>query len=352
MKKVFLSILAVAALASCVEDLGAGDAIDFGAPFVGNTTKAADPSYGANKDANGDPLENPAVPLTKFNVYGTVQGSEGVVNIFNGDLVEGAVGEDAWTCAKTQYWIPGATYNFAAVVDASVTPDANGMPAKLTTVAHGNDATAPYVKGFLKDMLYDTETTTGSEGHGAVNFAFSHLLAKAQFVVTSTTVGGYYYNVTGIKIHNFSTGTYTIADKTWATKTEDAIAYDLGDILNITKANTTGKTEGDKFMTNATQVLLIPTATTFKVEFIVELRNSNGVDADGNPKDVLLRTIDCTGDAAKVVDIKDSSDNTIGLQAGHAYNFNLALTQGTEIQFTVTNNPAWVTPSDNVNIGL
>ena len=349
MKKVFLSILAVAALASCVEDLGAGDAISFGAPFVGNTTKAADPSYGADKDVNGNTLEIPAVPLTKFNVYGTVQGSEGVVNIFNGDLVEGAVGENAWTCAKTQYWIPGATYNFAAVVDATVTPDANGMPAKLTTKAHTKaeaeaDATKRYVEGFLKDMLYDTETTTGSEGHGAVNFAFEHLLAKAQFVVTSTTDGGYYYNVKGIKIHNFAQGTYTINGGTWGELT--SVAYELGDILNVTAANTN--------QTNATQVLLIPTTADFNVEFVVELRNDMGTTDNVND-DALLREIHYTATALPADSKAEKMDPitvSTGLVKGHAYNFNLNLTAGSLIEFTVTKNPTWFDPSDNVNLGL
>lgn len=338
MKKILLSVFAVAALASCVEDLGAGDAIDFGAPFVGNTTKAADPSYGAG-----------AVQLTEFNVYGTVQGTgAGVVNIFDGDRVYGGtIGTTGvWQCDETQFWIEGATYNFAAVADAKVTEYTNGMPTKLTTVAHGNDAVAPYVKGFLKDMLYDQPAEfkaakNAENTYAPVNFAFKHLLAKAQFVVTSNTEGGYYYNVKDIKIHNYATGEYTIADKTWATKTEDAIAYDLGDILNITKANTLGKTEGDKFMTNETQVLLIPTTTNFQVEFVVELRNDMGTTDNVND-DALLREIHYTvTPPTNGADHQGPITVDTDLVKGYAYNFNLALTAGTEILFTVKQQPTW-----------
>ena len=341
MKKVFLSILAVAALASCVEDLGYDNPISFGAPFVGNTTKAAaDPSY-------GDPAKD-AVALKKFNVYGTVQGTgAGVVNIFKGVEVTGEVGGDwGYKTEYNQYWIPGAKYNFAAVVDAEVETDGNGMPAKLTTVAHGNDAAAPYVKSFLKDMLYDKadEIASASANQAAVNFAFEHLLAKAQFVVTSNTEGGYYYNVKNIKIHNYAKGTYTIDGETWSDLTP--VAYSLGDILNVTKVNTN--------QTNATQVLLIPTTADFNVEFVVELRNDMGTTDNVND-DALLREIHYTATALPADSKAEKMDPitvSTGLVKGHAYNFNLNLTAGSLIEFTVTKNPTWFDPSDNVNLGL
>lgn len=338
MKKLVLSIFAVAALASCVqnETINPGSAIDFGAPFVGNATKAADPSYGQD-----------AVELKEFYVYGTVQGTgAGVVNIFNGAKVEGSIGEAVWSCGVTQYWIPGATYNFAAVVDATVTTDANKMPATLAPVTHtvADDANH-YVVGQLKDLLYAQPATISNvapqtnDTYAPVNFEFGHLLSKAQFVVTSNTVGDYYYNVEGIKINNFATGTYTIASKTWSTKVEDAKGYELGDIKDITAASTS--------KTNATQVLLIPTANAFTVEFTVKLYNKN--DKTDPNDDVLLREIKYTGSDAMVVEIKEN-DELVGLKAGYAYNFNLALTTGTEIKFTVTSQPTWTSADSNLSL--
>ena len=322
MKKVLLSILAVVAMASCVqsEDVNPQQLIDFGSPFVGGTTKAVDPSYGQN-----------GTPLTSFNVYGTVDGDNGVVNLFDGVEVTGTVG-GVWSYLPQykKYWIPGAAHNFAAVVDAAepIGQDANGMPITLTPAK--ND------EGYLKDLLY---AFSGPYTEAQpVNFNFDHLLAKAQYVVTSTTKDGYYYKVEGIKIHNFSTGTYTIGTKAWATG--KAEAYNLGGIAKVTAADAQG-------VTNTTQVLLIPTATAFKVEFKAILCNDNGTDATGD--DIVLITIDCTGvDKAKVVEIKNDQDVLIGLQAGYAYNFNLALTQGTEIQFTVNSNPQW--KDSNINL--
>ena len=329
MKKVLLSILAVAAMASCVqsEDVNPQQLIDFGSPFVGGTTKAIDPSYGqSDSDASDGP-----VALTSFNVYGTVDGGQGVVNLFDAVPVTGTVGGGVWSYADQykKYWIPGAAHNFAAVVDAeTVGQDANKMPTTLTPAKNGE---------YLKDLLY-AFSGPYTEAQ-VVNFDFDHLLAKAQFVVTSTTDDGYYYKVEGIKIHNFSTGTYTIGTKAWATADENAKAYDLGVIAKVTADDAQG-------VTNATQVLLIPTATEFKVEFKAMLCNDNGT-AD-TADDIVLRTIDCTGANAKVVEIKNNEDVLVGLQAGYAYNFNLALTQGTEIQFTVNNNPTW--KDSNINL--
>lgn len=349
MKKLVLSMFAVAALASCVqnETINPGSSIDFGAPFVGNATKAADPSYG----------ESPAQPLTAFKVYGTVQGTDaGVVNIFNGANVTGSIGNNVWDCDVTQYWIEGATYNFAAVVDADVTPGDYNMPKTLSPQKTD--------KGFYKDMLYAFNgPITAAAENDSVNFAFEHLLAKAQFVVTSNTVDGYYYNVEEIKIQNIHTGAvYTIGtiedgkdNGTWSgtLSTDVADWYSLGDIKNITAASTLNKTEGDKFMTNATQVLLIPTTETFKVSFVVKLYNDNGA-AD----DVLLREIHYTAaDVANCggctnANAEHNAPFTVStdLVKGYAYNFKLDLTTGTEIKFTVKEQPTWASADSNLSL--
>ena len=98
MKKLFISMLAVAALASCSQEdvivADKGDLIGFNS-FVENSTRAAeDPSYNAQN-------------LDHFKVYGTVNG----ITIFDDVLVEGEVGADVWSyTGNTQYWIKGATY--------------------------------------------------------------------------------------------------------------------------------------------------------------------------------------------------------------------------------------------------
>jgi hypothetical protein len=276
--------------------------IAFGNAFVDNATKATDPTYGTEA-------------LTKFNVYGTVSGTVnggGTVNIFNGDEVTGSVGQNVWSCTNEQYWIPTANYSFAAVVDATVaTKNAYNMPLTLTTVADNN--------GNLKDMLYATAAVTNATANqGPVNFTFSHLLSKAQFTVTSNAQGGYYHTVTGIKVSNFETGTYTIAgDGTWAGTTAKDIEF--GSVTEVTQ------TSGAK--TNATQMLLVPNAATFNVTFTVDLYK-------GTTK---------LGTETKTIAVEKD------LVKGNAYNFTIACSVGNPIKFTVTNDPTW---SEQTNVPI
>lgn len=346
MKKFVLSVFAIAAMASCMQDETISQnqqAIDFGTPFVDKATKAKDLTYGET-----------TVELREFYVYGTVTGTAGTVNIFKNAKVyckenEHLVGTDkVWNCDVKQYWIPGASYVFDAVVDATVTTGEYDMPTTLEPVAAEN--------GNLKDLLYDTAKETGAETHAPVDFNFKHLLAKAYFTVKSNTEGGYYYSVKNISVQNIKTGAkYVIArgengedNGAWeatALDTDVANWISFGNIEKITKADTNGKT-------NEYQTLLVPTAKEFKVSFTVELWNDLG-DTDAI-NDVKLSTVTYADDDAdtthnaKVVSIKEGEE-LVGLQAGHAYNFNLELKNGKLIEFTVTTAPAW---ENDTNITL
>ena len=107
MKKLFIAVLAVAALASCAQDEIITKhnqvAIDFSNGFVDNSTKAIDTTYG-----NG--TETGLTPLTTFNVYGTATGNKATVQVFNGTEVTGNIGDQLWSYTGTQYWIENATY--------------------------------------------------------------------------------------------------------------------------------------------------------------------------------------------------------------------------------------------------
>lgn len=344
MKKLFISMLAVAALASCSQEdvivADKGEEIGFNS-FVENSTRATDNTYGA-------------VDLTSFYVYGTVQGTgSGVVNIYDGDVVTGVVGEKekdengnetnvdkAWSCDVKQYWIAGAQYNFAAVVD--VVKDTNNLPDGVTVdTTTGMPKTIAYTTANQNDLLYADATATGkATGNGKVNFTFEHLLAKAQFTVTSNTEGGYYYTVKDIMVSNYEGGTYTIAyadadndgkdDGTWTPGTATNVAF--GKVEKVTKA-TAGKT-------NATQMLLVPTTNDFKVSFTVEIWNGDG---EGDDEVLLGQTVYKDGDT-------DTAHNALpvatDLVKGNTYNFNLNLSVGELIQFTVTTNPTWANGSD------
>ena len=314
MKKIFLAFAALAALAACnkADIIGSpeGEVIAFANPFVDNATKAADKTYSGDK------------ALTAFNLYGTVTGSTGTINIYNGCKVTGSVSNAVWTCPVDQYWIGGATYNFAAVADGTVAVDANGMPATITC------NTAVDVNNAQKDLLYATATATGKASNNEkVNFTFSHLLSKAQFTVKSNTQGDYYYSVKDININHYINGTYTVEDGSWAVTGEMGNTA-FGNIVDVRASDVNGKT--CEF-----QRLLIPTTGEFTVSCTIELWNANG-DAD----DVMLSTEDKTFTV------------TQDLVKGQAYDFNLSLSVGELIRFTVTQNPTWDPATGGSNVTL
>ena len=310
MKKIFTILALAATLASCAkEDIvreAPRQAIGFGNPFIENATRVDYSTAGT---------------LTKFNVYGTVTGTAGTVNIYNGVEVTGTIGTADWSHAEeyNQYWIPGADYDFAAIVDATVaTDDANDMPLTLTTQA--DNATEGNM--YLKDMLYASahvEDATATQGR--VNFNFSHLLSKVKFTVTSNAMGGYYHTVTDIKVSNFETGTYTIANGTWAGG--DAEDVPFAEIAEVTSA--TGA------LSNA-ELLLVPNAASFNVTFTVDLYKN------GTKLGTETKTIPVT--------IKDAQDKVVGLQKGNSYNFTIACSVGNPIKFGVTYDPSWTTQPD------
>ena len=318
MKKIFFAAIALVALASCAKEEFVSvnrQTISFGEAFVDNATRA-DYSVAGN--------------LTEFYVYGTASGTMqggGTVNIFDGDKVTGTVGTNVvngkethvWNCAETQYWIPGANYAFAAVVDATVEAPAsnNGMPTTLTTIA--DDATTGNM--YLKDMLYAEATVNGAavtvDYDTPVNFTFQHLLSKVHFTVTSTAQGDYSHKVTGIKVYNYAEGTYTINGGTWNVNGDPVVAVPFADIAGVSSTNgTTGVSNAD--------MLLVPTAATYNVTFTVELYK-------GTTK---------LGTETKTIPVEKD------LVKGNAYNFTIACSVGNPIQFSVTNNPTWGTQQD------
>ena len=306
MKKTLFALIALAVAATAcnkaeVIETTQDNLIGFEAPFVVNATKATDNTYGATNK------------LTSFDVYGTVTGTAGTVNIFDGVEVKGTAGTNTvWSYGEqyAQYWIPGANYSFAAVVDANgvTQDDALKMPTALTYNTAGQ-----------KDLLYATASVTNATAtQAAVNFTFAHLLSKAHFTVTSNTAGGYSHTVKDITVSNFETGTYTIANGTWAGVTDTNIEF--GAVENVTAA--TGA------LTNETEMLLIPNAAKFNVTFTVELAKG-GVVLGSETKNIEVDT---------------------DLVKGNAYNFTIACSVGNQIQFTVTADPTWSTPTTDVEV--
>lgn len=314
MKKLFISMLAVAALASCSQEdvivADKGDLIGFNS-FVENSTRAdaaTDPSYKASS-------------LAYFDVYGAVGG----VNIYDGDRVArgtAALGA-AWTMdanAPKQYWIADASYKFAAVVDAtSVTPDTNtGLPTELS-----------YTTSTQKDMLYDYVETVGqpTTNNGLVAFQFTHLLSKVKFSVTNTTAAdadNYRIKITSAKLTNvYPSGTYAVTGDTGTWTPDTATDYVLENNYEVNSGAT---------QYNSKEVLLIP-GSAVGVYVKAEIQ---ATDDDGQ---TWTKVSDVEKTFTNVLGVTDSTPNV--LVANQAYHFAVSFGIGTEIQFTATALPDW-----------
>lgn len=169
MKKVLLTLAAVATLAACSTEKTmdfAKDAIAFDNAFVDNATKSVvDPSY-TNKNMFSD-----------FQVFAFVEGAslfgdEGKLvakNIRNGELLN-----SDWKYEGTQYWIAGAKYNFSAVAPST---------GWTKTAATKDGVTLSFTNNGITDILFaQTAEIEGKvSGNPMVAFTFRHILSKVKF---------------------------------------------------------------------------------------------------------------------------------------------------------------------------
>ena len=295
MKKILISMLAVAALVSCSKEesilVDQGEAIAFGNAFVDNSTRATDPSYSGTAD------------FTSFKVWGTVAATESStpVAIFAGDTVSGTVGANSvWTCTVKQYWLNGAKYNFAALANAeTVTLGADLLPKTVTYTANQIDLV------YAKSVQY----TGKASGNDLVAFTFQHLLSKVNFTVNngSQSATGYSFQVRDIVIAGASAGT---CDVTTTPVTWTATANDGYTIANITVDNDTASAD------IGTALLVVPGNVT--VSFNV---------------DIIM--------GGQVLSTKSYTSAATTLAPANSYNFVVTPTVGEEIKFTVDNDPTW-----------
>ena len=318
MKKVLLSIFAVAALASCFQNeefVGTGnkEQIEFADTYVGGVTKAIDGSYSNTNMFN------------KFQVYGTLENNGAVANIFNGvDVMKGGAG---WYYSDdyTTYWISGNTYTFAAVVagneagETAVAVDANGMPTTITL----SDASAQ------NDILYAEKEPIHYTGNAEpVRFVFEHLLAKAKVSVRNiiqSTNGGYYV-VEDVKLNNaIESATYDIETKSWADYNGEYV-LEFGHIVAANEttegANAINLGSNGKGSSNYER-LIVPQANcplTISIKYAYYDRNG----------------------AEHLSPVVKEISTEANIEAGKAYNFVLTLAEpGEKIEFEVLDITDW-----------
>ena len=324
MKKFLFLAIAATAFASCSQDevmeVAQKQAIQFGEAFIGNATRAVDPSYTANN-------------ITSFKLFGTVED----VNIYNDVTIarDSKAYNEAWTQVDgtTQYWVADADYKFVAIVDGdkdnvTETTIVDGMPTSITYNADGET-----------DLLCDIETRRNNTS--LVGFTFTHLLSKVYFTFTNKmpAESKYTYKVSDVKITSglYKSGTYTIEPA------EGVAPWSLG--TGLTDANVTtddlsfGNIVADDNSTDAVNLtydvaktskyarLILPGEQTLKVAYTLEILY------DGESVQTYNKT----------ADIKNTNGTAYNFLANYVYNIQGILQQDLEtpIQFTVTAAPAW-----------
>lgn len=283
MKKLLLSLMAVAAMASCVKEQTLQTpekmAISF-SEFVNNSnTKAAiDPTFN-----NGN------TPLNAFYVWGFMTSNTGVV--FDKELVSRADAQSPWTYDNLAYWAPGRSYKFAALapvnndkLQVTLAQDNKYISNEghLGTLAYEN------VDGTV-DVLYAEDGVITPDPLAAnpekVELTFKHLLSKIKFTFTNGLVNeNNKMVVSDVKMVVPAKGTIDlgVSPFTWVVTDNSTITLDFGKAID--KADETndqlavagvGEVENER--------LTIPIATTssiissYQVSFNVTLYNGNQV---------------------------------------------------------------------------
>ena len=218
------------------------EAITFGNVTMENLSRATDPSYSA-KD------------IASFQVWGTVTGNAGSALIFDGATISkgNAAYGVAWTQedGQQQYWIPGADYEFLAIVDgnkAGVTSiteeDGLGMP---TTIAYTADGET--------DLLCQKVSRPDNNEESVVAFQFTHLLSKLHFTFESEFQN---VDVTDIQITgHYASGTYNIEHNSWAPGSKSTTPISFGSAEGITPENSVTSTDARLIIPGDNQTLTI-----------------------------------------------------------------------------------------------
>ena len=309
MKKIFISIMAVAALVACSKEAAIetpqGDAIAFGDAFVDHSTKAI---YETANDLKG------------FTVWGNVANvalyGETGATVTRGDKALGA----AWTCSATRYWTPSSTFNFAAIANGTGTDCVNGIPTKISYTLNGADP-ADLVYGTAAARTDASCAPSGNITNGIVSFTLEHLLARVKVSFENQIEGGEYtYAISNVTLTTWDKGVYTIGAQTpWAQDGTNTTALPYNAIASLAYSTT-------------------PTAAGAQVVI------------PGAPV-TLAFTYDLKLNGTTIYTTTVSKNVTATLEKSHSYNLNVQLKAGDKIDFTIIDGGlgAW-TESGTTNI--
>lgn len=210
MKKIFIAVLAVAALASCSQEYVVVEqpkaAIGFDT-FVENSTRATDLTTSNLQD---------------FGVYGTVAKGGNTALIFKNTKVYKS--GNVYKYDVPQYWIAEADYTFTAI--APYTDAEWSYDPATTTLSFDNAAAAAEQDVLFAYAAKTTEEELTEENTQPVAFIFKHVLSKVAFKFTNTFADGN----TSLKVYNVKINNTALeatmpivdgVDKVWTAETDD-----------------------------------------------------------------------------------------------------------------------------------
>lgn len=269
MKKIFIAVLAVAALASCSKEqtvnVDKGAVIGFDNAFVENSTRA--------NDLVADNFD--------FGVYGSVINSQNQQGMI---FTNQEVANDG-SYSPAQYWIAGANYEFVAIApytEAAWTyaPTVNTAAENGTITFNNETAVANQDLIFAHATAYTDDDFMAAPDK--VGFTFNHMLSRVKFEFTNGTDAdnNLTFKVTDVVLEGVhSKGTLAVADgavaDTWSVVGTDTFDKVFGDAFDnadeaVIAAAANASTE---------HFYLIPATKQFTVKFKVTLFQA-GVEFD------------------------------------------------------------------------
>ena len=319
MKKLFVSVLAIAAAVACntaeIVDLPQNPQINFANAFVQNATRA---------DVAADPSTKTST-LTAFDVWGFMDSVDGAV--FQGEDVTKS--GNAWAYTNTQYWVKGHVYYFGALA-----------PMNSANWTLNTEAASVYGAGIVnflnvdgsEDLLYAATSVdaTNAIPESPVALTFSHLLSKVKFSFTNGFANPLAtIDVKNVQITNApAAGSINLGVENWWDNndwvvTNDTTTLNFGDVCEKLAI-------GDK-QECANERLTIPAAQDYVIEFDV-VYYQGSVEATKAHKVVTLKGVEFQmGKAYNLAAVIDASNVS---QDGEELK---------PIEFTVVEVKDWVT---------
>jgi hypothetical protein len=203
MKKLFVSLLAVAALAACTNEqtlVQRGNApMEFNVAALDNVTRV-DPSITSTS-------------LSAFDVWAYVDQKDGTV--LTEERVSRQGDENVWFYTNKQYWTAGHTYYFAAIAPV----DTDIFTNNWTYNQAGDTIAFTNVDG-TEDLIY-AQTTVATPAKivtvSPVGLEFNHLLSKVKFTFKNGfSTDNVYIAVEDVEMVVPAAGTYTTTTGAWA----------------------------------------------------------------------------------------------------------------------------------------